>query len=54
MDVTWNNALDALNNGTIDDPAGTMALTISGLASLVGDPLSHGGSDTEGSESSGQ
>ena len=47
VDVAWNSLADT-DNGLNDDgditTAGTMSLTISGLASAVGDPLSHGGS----------
>ena len=46
VDVTWNSLLD-IDSGVNTDgdivTAGTMSLTISGLASAVGDPLSHGG-----------
>ena len=58
-DVTWrgaaNTALTAANFETVNDAdgVGRMSLTISGLASAVGDPLSHGGNDTDGSEAPG-
>ena len=40
VDVTWVNPADVNANTSV----GTMALTISGLSSSVGDPLSQGGS----------
>ena len=49
VDVAWN---DLVTSGE-EALGGTMSLTISDLASAVGDPLSNGGSDTEGSESPG-
>ena len=48
VDVGWNSLADSTNGLNADGDAivtaGTMSLTISGLASTVGDPLSHGGS----------
>ena len=55
VDVSWNSLADAttgLNaDGDAITEAGTMSLTISGLASTAGDPLSHGGTvDDTGTE----
>ena len=47
VDVSWGNPTPANTGDTVlpaDTVVGTMALTISGLASAVGDPLSQGGS----------
>ena len=44
VDVNWNSSISRSSFGT--NPVGTMALTISDLASADGDPLSQGGSDT--------
>ncbi len=49
VDVIWGTPTAV----TADTELGTMSLTLSGLASAVGDPLSQGGSDTDGSESPG-
>lgn len=49
VDVSWGTPYD-VNAATV---LGTMSLTISDLASAEGDPLSQGGSDTDGSEAPG-
>ena len=40
VDVDWTDNADSNTEGTFDESVGMMALTISGLASAVGDPLS--------------
>ena len=53
VDVSWVGDADATTAGTFDATVGMMSLTISDLASAAGDPLTHGGSDTDGSEAPG-
>ncbi len=43
VDVSWNPDADSSTSGTFDAVVGTMSLTISGLASATGDPLTYGG-----------
>ncbi len=43
VDVSWNADADSGTQGTFDASVGTMSLTISGLASAAGDPLTYGG-----------
>ena len=47
VDVSWGDDADSVTagtfNGQTDDGVGTMSLTISGLASAAGDPLTYGG-----------
>ncbi len=53
VDVAWVADADSDSAGTFNTSVGTMSLTISDLASAAGDPLTHGGSATEGSEEPG-
>jgi len=43
VDVSWSADADSSTAGTFDEAVGTMALTISDLASAAGDPLTFGG-----------